>query len=294
MIFSVVICTHNRSDSLLRTLQSLEQQTLPHADFEVLVVDNASTDSTKEVVAQNMPKNGSYLYEEKLGLSHARNLGWKSAQGTYVAYLDDDAEASPQWLAGLLTVFNSTSKSNIVVGGRVTLSFSSKKPDWLDDSLLFSLGHLHCGTGISTLNNTTFYLHGCNIAFNKATLAEIGGFASHLGRQDNILLSGEEVYLQKLLMQSGGLLLYSDDASVTHHINVTRLKRRWFLKRMYWEGVTGKRIETALSNTQSFSEEVSLLRHEIVCRSFFLDYNFKKLCSVALRLGRLKESWRNR
>jgi len=63
---------------------------------------------------------------------------------------------------------------------------------------------------------------------------------------------------------------------------------------MYWEGVTGKRIETALSNTQSFSEEVSLLRHEIVCRSFFLDYNFKKLCSVALRLGRLKESWRNR
>ena len=92
---SVVVPTHNRAASLPGTIQSLTQQTLGANQFEILVVDNASTDETRRVVCEEFcwVSNLIYVHEPQLGLSNARNAGWKNATARDVAYLDDDATA---------------------------------------------------------------------------------------------------------------------------------------------------------------------------------------------------------
>ena len=97
---SVIIATHNRADLLSIALESVARQTLDPTRYEVIVVDNASTDKTAALVKQmstGMPQLR-YIAEERLGLSWARNAGLAAAQSPYVAYLDDDARAEPIWL----------------------------------------------------------------------------------------------------------------------------------------------------------------------------------------------------
>src|SRR5215813_5826726 len=100
MLFSVVICTYNRLDHLVNSVESALHQTIDAANYEVIVVDNCSTDGTAEAIQKLIGEhpNLRYLYETRLGLANARNSGWQAAQGTYVAFLDDDAKAENNWL----------------------------------------------------------------------------------------------------------------------------------------------------------------------------------------------------
>ena len=119
LMISAIICTHNRAQYLGAAIDSLLAQTL--TNIEVIVIDNASTDATAEVVQTRLSDARlRYVYEAKLGLSTARNTGAQLAKGDILAYLDDDAEASPQWLASLLEVYENNDKIAIA-GGKVTL-----------------------------------------------------------------------------------------------------------------------------------------------------------------------------
>ena len=92
---AVIICTFNRADYLQQALQSLARQTLPLHQYQIIVVDNASTDETAQIVNQFTPElpNLRYLREPRLGLSIARNAGAAMATTPYLAYLDDDGRA---------------------------------------------------------------------------------------------------------------------------------------------------------------------------------------------------------
>lgn len=104
---SAIICTHNRDNYLGAAIDSLLGQDFP-GSFEVVVVDNASTDCTREVVEARSPSpNLKYVYEPVTGLSVARNTGAKAASAEILAYLDDDAVASSQWLRVLEEAFQS-------------------------------------------------------------------------------------------------------------------------------------------------------------------------------------------
>ena len=85
-LISVIVCTHNRANLLRRTLTSLVCQEFPIAGYEILVVDNASSDDTPDVVQAFRDRaNVRYLREDCLGLCVARNTGWRAAAGRYVA-----------------------------------------------------------------------------------------------------------------------------------------------------------------------------------------------------------------
>ena len=119
--------------------------------YEIIVVDNASTDRTAEIVRSKIAEatNGSvlqYVYESTLGLSVARNTGAIAAKGEIVAYLDDDAEASEHWLASLLSVFEQNEKMAIA-GGKVTLIWppNAHPPNWLSADLASGLGAYDLG-----------------------------------------------------------------------------------------------------------------------------------------------------
>ena len=117
---SAIICTHNRDTYLGAAIDSLLAQDFV-GEFEVVVVDNGSSDRTREVVEHRSHNPRlKYVFEPVIGLSVARNTGARVASSEILAYLDDDAEANSHWLQVLYSAYQDNPKLAIA-GGKVTL-----------------------------------------------------------------------------------------------------------------------------------------------------------------------------
>jgi len=224
----------------MKAIQSLVDQQLSKDKYEIIVVDNRSTDSTKEVVEQFIEKgNIRYIYESNLGLSFARNTGWRNARGDYVAYLDDDAIACPVWLDRILEVFETVTPRPGCVGGKTEPIWESARPEWLSDWLLHGLAVINWSETPHVLTNLSAeWLVGANIAFPMDILKSAGGFISSLDRVGNNLLSSGDVFLQKQIVKMGYSCFYHPDIAIGHHIFESRLNQDWFIRRYYWQGVS--------------------------------------------------------
>jgi len=240
---SVIICTHNREAYLSKTIYSLVNQTINNRLYEIIIVDNQSTDNTKAIVLNSFKnfENIRYIYEPSLGLSNARNTGWKNAKGEYVSYIDDDAIASKNWLKHILEVFETTDPMPGAVGGRVDPIWEAAKPGWLTDNLVTSLSVLNWSKEPQYLECDK-WLVGANITYPKSLLNKFGGFSCNLGRKGNRLLGSEEVYLQHQFAKEQVHYYYHPDVSVKHLIPSNRLSKIWFLQRHYWQGISNSII----------------------------------------------------
>ncbi len=189
---SAIICTYNRASYLLEALSSLANQMIPLEEYEVIVVDNGSTDNTKQAISGfSMQPNIRYIYEFELGLSQARNTGWQNAKGEYIAYLDDDAIADQAWLAKIVEVFEIVKPQPGCIGGKVYPIWEAPRPYWLSDHLASWLAILDYSDTFTTLDDPSC-LVGANIAYPRHLLETLGGFKISLGRKGNNLLSNEE------------------------------------------------------------------------------------------------------
>lgn len=248
-LISAIICTHNREQYLGAAIDSLLAQTLD--SYEIIVVDNASTDSTA-AIAKARASTGKvrYLYESTLGLSVARNTGAAAAQGPIVAYLDDDAEASAGWLAALLKVFDENAKVAIA-GGKVTLIWppDAHPPRWLSADLSSGLGAYDLGDEVRYIQQPSFTPRGLNYAVRKQFLQDVGGFDTHLGRVGKNLLSNEEQQLTRLALDRGWQVAYIPDALAAHNVAPARMKPGWFLSRSWWQGISESYREQASGTT---------------------------------------------
>ncbi|MBV6519760.1 MAG: hypothetical protein HCAMLNBO_02673 [Candidatus Brocadia fulgida] len=240
ILISAIICTHNRAGYLQKAIQSLMDQRTPTDKYEIVVVDNCSTDSTKKVVDQFSAKgNVRYIFEPTLGLSYARNTGWRSARGKYVAYLDDDAIACPVWLDKILEAFETVTPRPGCVGGRVTPIWEASRPEWLSDWLLHGLTIIDWSDMPHILTNLSEeWLVGANIAFPVEILERVGGFTPNLDRAGNNLLSSGDVFLENQIKNMGYSCFYHPDITIGHHIFESRLSQSWFIRRYYWQGVS--------------------------------------------------------
>ncbi len=241
---SAVVCTFNRTNYLRKAIRSLVEQTLFRDHYDILVVDNGSTDNTREVVLREFSNVQSlrYLYEPILGVSQARNTGWANAAGEYVAYLDDDAIVSPQWLEKILNVFETVKPKPGCVGGKVEPIWEVPRPPWLSDEIVPYLTTVDWSKTPIALNDTQ-WLAGTNIAFPRSLLEVMGGFQVDLGRKGSKLLSMEEILLQRQLQSKGYDCFYHPEISVGHHMQASRLAKGWFFKRVYWQGVCEAMIQ---------------------------------------------------
>lgn len=239
LVISAIICTHNRAQYLGAAIDSLLGQTLNNV--EVIVVDNASTDTTAEVVQQRLSDPRlRYVYEATLGLSSARNTGANAAKGDILAYLDDDAEASPQWLASLLEVYQKDDKVAIA-GGKVTLLWPpdvSRPPAWLSDDLASGLGAYDLGDQVQQIKNPSLTPRGLNYSLRKTFLDSVGGFDINLGRVGKNLLSNEELHMTQLALKHDWHVVYVPNALAAHNVAPARLKPGWFLSRSWWQGIS--------------------------------------------------------
>ncbi|MDB9356916.1 glycosyltransferase family A protein, partial [Nodularia spumigena CS-587/03] len=201
---SAIICTHNRDTYLGAAIDSLLAQDFP-ADFEVVVVDNGSSDRTREVVEQRLGNpRVKYVFEPTIGLSVARNTGARVASGEILAYLDDDAVASVSWLQVLSAAYEHNSQLAIA-GGKVTLLWppNIEPPHWLSPGLAGNLGAYDLGDRMIYIQQPGLTPRGLNYSLRRSFLEEIGGFDPHLGRVGKNLLSNEELQMTEFALQRG-------------------------------------------------------------------------------------------
>lgn len=203
------------------------------------MVDNGSRDDTASVVdaARAGLPDLVLLHEEQRGLSYARNAGLARARGEVVAYLDDDAEAAPEWITALQTRFAASDPSPACVGGPIDARWDAPRPAWLADAMLpyLTVTDWHLPVGDLPADR---YIAGANMAFDRDRLRAVGGFPTALGRRGGNLLSNEELVVQWALRSRGGRCVWDPAVRVGHHIQPGRLQRGWFVRRYYWQGVS--------------------------------------------------------
>lgn len=235
---SAIICTHNREQYLGAAIDSLLEQDFD--SYEVIVVDNASSDGTREIVENRLSNQRlKYVYEPITGLSVARNTGAREARASIFAYLDDDAVASREWLKVIYAAYQENEKLAIA-GGKVTLLWpeGTSSPVWLSSDLAGNLGAYDLGESIVYIENPGLTPRGLNYSIRRTFLEKIGGFDVNLGRVGKNLLSNEELQMTELALQAGWQVAYLPDALVAHNVAPERLERSWFLNRGWWQGIS--------------------------------------------------------
>jgi cellulose synthase/poly-beta-1,6-N-acetylglucosamine synthase-like glycosyltransferase len=219
---SAVICTRDRPQLLRNAIQSLVDQTLNETLYEIRVIDNGSGEAPRHAAIAGFEtvRNLRVVVEPVEGLSRARNTGWQSAAGEYVAYLDDDATAEPQWLEVLLQRLEGGQVDGI--GGPVQLIWERDPADWLPRKYWRSLGYIDLGPSAKPLRFPD-YPYGCNMGFRKAALEAVGGFPASLGRVGPRMLSNEEKAVFWMFEQKHLAVWYEPRAMVSHFVPASRM-----------------------------------------------------------------------
>ncbi|MFN8379621.1 MAG: glycosyltransferase family 2 protein [Anaerolineae bacterium] len=239
LLFSVVVCTYNRADLLKRAIQSLCEQTLPPSLYEVIVIDNNSTDRTSAVVNEFSTQFAlRYEVEPQQGLSHARNHGWKIAHGHYVAYLDDDGYVPPHWLSLARDVMRS--HNPMIMGGPIRDYFTTKRPDWfLDDYLL--------GNWVSSRERGAVpkgeWLFGGNLFLERKVLEDVDGFSTALGMKGDQLAYAEELLVidKARAINPDALVFFEPDLFIYHLVRPEKTSLKWMMRSSYSRGRSATR-----------------------------------------------------
>ncbi len=250
---SVVVCTYNHSQSLLGTLASLAAvEAPPGPGWELVVVDNNSSDDTRAVVERYFRESqvrGRYVFEGRQGLSAARNCGMRAARGEIVAFTDDDVKVGPDWVRRLQEAFDANPAVGMVCG-RTELYRETLHP-----------------LGVRTSREARLYVHpaqpvgvgiGNNMAIRMDVVRRIGEFDVTLGAGTRMAAAEDSDYIYRVL-RAGLPVLYCPDAVVYHdHDRVTEAQVRriqlnyrrgcgalyvkhiwrgdgWALRLFYWE-----------------------------------------------------------
>jgi len=231
---SVIICTYNRVELLKGILTTLIEQDLECDHFEVIVVDNNSTDSTKEATLRLIENysNFHYCLETKVGLSHARNRGCNDAKGIYVAYLDDDCQLPSGFLSVANRIINDIKPD--VFGGPYNAFFNSPKPDWFKEKY----GSHFTYPEARFINERPEVLHGLNLIIKKNLLKSIGGFNPDLGMIGDKIAYGEETAVIRSIKHNfpESRFYYDPELYVYHLVRENKMQWKWILNSSFSTG----------------------------------------------------------
>ena len=255
MHITVCICTRNRPAYVQNCLGGLLRQTAGDR-FEILVVDSASDPDNAARLARitaTVPQ-ARLLRLEQPGISIARNAGAHAARGEYIAYIDDDAIAAPDWIEQIVAAITATDPPPALIGGRILPRWEAPLPAWWPPRLrgvLTIIEHEGQGEYRSPALPRGLEPYGANMVVHVATLLALGGFEPHSGRDGKVLLSDEEVQLAWRLQAAGYSARYDSRIMVEHQIQAERLNPRWLLTRLYWQGASTVRTRRQLGQGPS-------------------------------------------
>lgn len=235
MMISVILCTYNRCRSLAKALDSVAASELPDpVDWEVLVVDNNSSDQTREVVArfcQEHPRRFRYFFERQQGKSYALNSGVREAFGDVLAFMDDDVIVEPTWLRNLTGALGNCEWSG--AGGRILPERPFVPPKWLSVEE-HAQGALVIFDQGSQPGQLSLPPYGTNMAFRKSMFEKYGGFRTDLGPRPGSLIINEDIEFGLRLLNAGKRLRYEPSAIVYHAVPEGRLGKR-YIRRWHFD-----------------------------------------------------------
>ena len=234
-LISVIIRSYKRKeikDCLLNLIANRETE-----DVEIIVVDNTISGYAKEIVEKirkmsNIPIK--YFIQPIISASKTANLGIEKSEGEIIAFIDDDAIPEKNWIKEIKETF--VKEGVDIVGGKVLLKYPEKEiPSWINGELEKTLGKVDLGDRFRKMKRKEFPVL-MNFAIRKKVFEKIGKFPEKLGYQKDKFFGSEETAFAILARKKGYQIYYNPDMIVYHQITPERLKRRYFLRKKFWEG----------------------------------------------------------
>ena len=238
MDLSVIICTWNRSKTLPGVLASLEKCVVPpEIQWEVVIVDNNSTDDTRGVCqsfADRYPDRFRYLFEPRQGKAFALNAGLQAAQGNILALTDDDVTVHEVWISEILNMFRTFACAGIA--GRVVPVWNCSQPSWIEfdgpyhHPAFGGIVRFEKGDSPFRLNCTAA---GANLAFRREIVEKYGAFRTDLSgnhadlRRPSELLGGEDTEYCRRILNAGESIMYAPRAVVFHPVEQRRVEKKY-------------------------------------------------------------------
>ena len=273
MRFSFVTCTYNRAENLEKTLQSLVEQEYNSKDFQIIIINNNSTDSTSEICEFYINKystlNIEYYLEMSQGLSFALNRGIKEAKGEYIIYVDDDETIGNQHLLKLekhLTVYPEIG----IIATPVVPIYEVPQPRWMSPFTQRLIGGaFDAGSKVKKLSKTSYPGTGHTI-IRRELYKMVGNYNTELGRKGTGLLGAEDKDMTYRLVSNNIDCYYLPDLPIYHHIPAYKLSNEFFSKLTLAIGKSEK-IRTLSHSTSTYYKRLfkELVKWGIVAVLFF-------------------------
>ncbi|MBI2798861.1 MAG: glycosyltransferase [Gammaproteobacteria bacterium] len=251
MLLTVALCTHNHASRLERTLSGLSAISSPPCEYEFLIIDNASTDRTPELLSSRAwplcDRPTRVVVEPSLGIANARNRAVAEARGEYLLFLDDDETPDPAWLVSYVDDIQAHHAD--AIGGKIVVYFEdSIRPRWLTDELLGFLGQLDYGPDVEFLTSRSTPVFTGNACYRRDVFERIGLFNPRLGRKGRSNTGGEDSDLYHRMIERSLQVRWLPTAIIHHRIQAWKLNRKYFLDLHFKQGVTeGQRKRGAAS-----------------------------------------------
>ncbi len=280
MKISAIISTFNREQFLPGLFDSFKSQTLPAADFEVIIINNNSTDKTESLALECIKNNGinvRYFTETNQGLSFCRNRGILEVDSELVTFIDDDALPADDFLEKTILFFD-THPDVGAAGGKILLKFTGKKPVWYNDFLSPLLGYFNYGNSNRPFKNNFF--RGSNMTFRRSLFDTHKPFDTRLGRKGTVLTGGEEKELFYRLKNCGVKLWYNAEAIVYHLVPTERTTVDYIRNQAYGTGKSKKvhaQIEGKYGLIKAYITEIfKWIASFAISLFYFVIFRFRK------------------
>lgn len=210
-------------------------------DFEIIIIDQDRQPTLDTELARRFPGDSRLvrLVLDEAHASRARNLGIRHARGDILVFSDDDVEVDPGWLRAYVDAFAACGNQPIIVGGRLEPLWLAPRPSWLPASKEYLLGIYDRPGGFGPMPEPDQPI-GANFATHRKVLDTVGGFDERLGPSyaRKRLIYGEEALLTMRARHAGHAVYYQSAARSRHKMTAARLRKRAFIRRSFWEGVT--------------------------------------------------------
>jgi glycosyltransferase involved in cell wall biosynthesis len=243
---TVAVCTYNRVNRLPPLIDALRSQECP-APFEIIVVDNNSTDDTETVVRRHSDSEGAplrYVKETRQGIVHARNCAIEcSRDSEFLAFIDDDELPGPSWMRSAVDTLESEGAD--CVGGQIRVKLDGeKRPAWLEDELLGFLGEKKYGDRPFRILDFSTPVWSGNVAYRTSVFANGLRFDMRYNRKGMGVGGGEDAIMFDILLKNGAHICYRPEMLVNHYVEEWKLKRRYFMRLHFTAGIKSGRYST--------------------------------------------------
>lgn len=240
-MLSVILCTYNRDKYIYNVLKSVAENDYPHSDYEIVLVNNNSTDRTEaecgRFQADYPDIRFCYHIETNQGLSYARNRGIRESHGDLLVYVDDDATVNKEYLSTYAQFFSSHPNA-VAAGGPILPVYETEEPDWMSHyTRQLITGKLYMGDKEKEFTRGAFP-GGGNSCYRKSVFDAVGLFNVELGRKGNSLIGAEEKDLYDKMTTRGMKFYYLPTAILYHIIPPHKLTNDYFQRLTYSIGVS--------------------------------------------------------